>query len=61
MDDVFAATQHEFGRVDAVFANAGISSGNRAYTVGSAPDGIFEHVIAVNLGGVWNTVRAGLP
>lgn len=61
MDDVFAATQHEFGRVDAVFANAGISSGNRAYTVGSAPDGIFERVIAVNLGGVWNTVRAGLP
>lgn len=61
MDDVFAATQREFGRVDAVFANAGISSGNRAYTVSSAPDGIFERVIAVNLGGVWNTVRAGLP
>lgn len=61
VDHVFSVTQREFGRVDAVFANAGISSGNRAYTVSSAPDGVFERVIAVNLGGVWNTVRAGLP
>ncbi|MGB6181683.1 MAG: SDR family NAD(P)-dependent oxidoreductase [Rhodococcus sp. (in: high G+C Gram-positive bacteria)] len=53
--------RERFGRIDIVHANAGISSGNTAYTVATVPDGIFEKVIAVNLQGVWNTVRATLP
>ena len=61
MDDVFAAARDRFTRVDVAFANAGISSGNTAHTVNTVPDGVFERVIAVNLGGVWNTVRAALP
>ncbi|GGF40625.1 SDR family NAD(P)-dependent oxidoreductase [Williamsia phyllosphaerae] len=50
-----------FGRIDVVHANAGISSGESADTVLSVADGTFERVIAVNLAGVWNTVRAALP
>lgn len=61
MHDVFARATQRFGRVDVAFANAGISSGNTAYTAATVPDGVFERVLAVNLGGVWNTVRAALP
>ncbi|MHA3022335.1 SDR family NAD(P)-dependent oxidoreductase [Mycobacterium sp. BMJ-28] len=61
LDDVFAAARDRFTRVDVAFANAGISSGNTAHTANSVPDGVFEQVIAVNLVGVWNTVRAALP
>lgn len=61
MDDVFDRTTDRFGRVDVAFANAGISSGNTAYTAATVPDGVFERVLAVNVGGVWNTVRAALP
>ncbi|KQR98770.1 short-chain dehydrogenase [Williamsia sp. Leaf354] len=50
-----------WGRIDVVFANAGISSGDSADTVASVADGVFERVIGVNLMGVWNTVRAALP
>lgn len=61
LDAAVAAAIDTFGRIDIVFANAGISSGATAATVRSAEDGIFEKVIGVNLMGVWNTVRAALP
>lgn len=61
MEHVFALTRERFTRVDVAFANAGISSGDAAFTVSTTPEGVFERVIAVNLGGVWNTVRAALP
>ena len=60
MDDVFTRVRARFARVDVAFANAGISSGDTAYTANTVPEGVFERVIAVNLGGVWNTVRAAL-
>lgn len=56
-----AAAKGAFGPVNVAFANAGISSGPKAFTISSAPDGVFEKVIGVNLHGVWNTVRAALP
>lgn len=60
--EAMAATVRErFGRLDIVHANAGISSGDTAYTVATVPDGVFEKVVSVNLQGVWNTVRATLP
>lgn len=61
MDAVFRTTQERFGRVDVAVANAGISSGSTAFTINTAAEGAFEKVIAVNLVGVWNTVRAALP
>lgn len=61
MESATTAVRERFGRIDIVHANAGISSGNTAYTVATAPEGTFEKVIAVNLQGVWNTVRATLP
>ncbi|MCX2715358.1 SDR family NAD(P)-dependent oxidoreductase [Mycolicibacterium sp. J2] len=61
MAAVVAAARDRFGGIDVVIANAGISSGNVAFTASTAPDGIFERVLAVNLFGVWNTVRAALP
>ena len=61
MDDVFTRVRARFARVDVAFANAGISSGDTAYTVNTVPEGVFERVIAVNVGGVWNTVRAAQP
>ncbi len=61
LDAAVAAAISTFGRLDVVFANAGISSGATASTVRSAEDGVFERVIGVNLVGVWNTVRAALP
>ncbi|MGU3435886.1 SDR family NAD(P)-dependent oxidoreductase [Actinomycetes bacterium M1A6_2h] len=61
LDAAVATAISAFGRLDVVFANAGISSGATATTIRSAEDGVFERVIDVNLIGVWNTVRATLP
>lgn len=61
MTAAVSAARDRFGGIDVVLANAGISSGNTAFTASTAPDGIFERVLAVNLFGVWNTVRAALP
>jgi NAD(P)-dependent dehydrogenase (short-subunit alcohol dehydrogenase family) len=61
MEAVFRATQGRFGRVDVAIANAGISSGSAAFTINTAAEGAFEKVIAVNLTGVWNTIRAAVP
>lgn len=61
LDAAVATALATFGRLDVVLANAGISSGAQASTIRSVEDGIFERVIAVNLLGVWNTVRAVLP
>lgn len=52
----FALTQH--GRLDAVWANAGISAFGPLELL---EQDIWRRVIAVNLVGVYNFVRAGLP
>lgn len=61
MTEVFRRTRERFGRVDVAVANAGISSGSTAFTINTAAEGSFEKVLAVNLLGVWNTIRAALP
>lgn len=50
----------EYGRLDIVFANAGIAP-QAPTTVLTSADGVYEQVVGVNLHGVWNTVRATLP
>jgi NAD(P)-dependent dehydrogenase (short-subunit alcohol dehydrogenase family) len=52
------ASEAQFGRLDVLWANAGIAGG------GTAPDTsheLWERVIAVNLGGVFNVAKYGIP
>jgi 3-oxoacyl-[acyl-carrier protein] reductase len=48
-----------FGRLDIVVANAGIQPGRRP--VLEYPPGDWQQVLDVNLTGVWNTAKAGVP
>jgi (+)-trans-carveol dehydrogenase len=49
----------EFGRLDVIVANAGI--GNGGQTLDKTSEGDWDDMIAVNLSGVWKTVKAGVP
>lgn len=49
----------QLGRLDIIVANAGI--GNGGQTLDKTSDGDWEDMIDVNLGGVWKTVKAGVP
>ena len=54
-----ATTVDCFGRLDIVVANAGIAA--RVSTARASDPDQFERILAVNLLGVWRTVRAALP
>jgi len=58
MERAFARAVEHFGRVDVVIANAGIAP--EVSSVNGIPDEDWERVLAVNLYGVWRTVRAGM-
>jgi (+)-trans-carveol dehydrogenase len=49
----------ELGRLDIIVANAGI--GNGGQTLDKTSEGDWDDMIAVNLSGVWKTVKAGVP
>src|SRR5690242_11683722 len=49
-----------FGGIDLVIANAGIPTRGATTVDRWQPDEL-ERVLAVNVTGVWNTVRSGLP
>jgi (+)-trans-carveol dehydrogenase len=49
----------EFGRLDVIVANAGIGNGGQTLDKTAEPD--WDDMIAVNLSGVWKTVKAGVP
>jgi NAD(P)-dependent dehydrogenase (short-subunit alcohol dehydrogenase family) len=55
---LFAALADDFGRLDIVFANAGISG--RTPT-GSTDEAVFENVIHTNLNGAFFTVNSAVP
>jgi len=55
--EVVAAGIGQFGHIDIVVANAGIATMGADWTDEEA-EGAWDDVIAVNLTGVWNTVRA---
>jgi (+)-trans-carveol dehydrogenase len=62
LDDLTRAVRDgvaEFGRLDIVIANAGIGSGGRSTMRLSEQE--WDDVIAVNLGGVWRTLKATVP
>ncbi len=49
----------QMGRLDIIVANAGI--GNGGATLDKTSEGDWDDMIAVNLSGVWKTVKAGVP
>jgi (+)-trans-carveol dehydrogenase len=49
----------QFGKLDIIVANAGI--GNGGQTLDKTSEGDWDDMIAVNLSGVWKTVKAGVP
>ncbi len=59
MQRVIATVTERHGGVDVVVANAGVAS--RAATVRAMNGEAFDRVLAVNLGGVYNTVITALP
>lgn len=59
LEAAVATTEERFGGLDVVIANAGISPPKG--TMLSADLDAFERTIAVDLHGVWNTVRPALP
>jgi NAD(P)-dependent dehydrogenase (short-subunit alcohol dehydrogenase family) len=59
MQRVIATVVEQRGGVDVVVANAGVAS--RAATVRAMNGEAFDRVLAVNLGGVYNTVITALP
>lgn len=59
MQHVVATVTEQRGGVDVVIANAGVAS--RAATVRAMNGEAFDRVLAVNLGGVYNTVVTALP
>jgi NAD(P)-dependent dehydrogenase (short-subunit alcohol dehydrogenase family) len=59
MQRVVASVTEQLGGVDVVVANAGIAS--RGATVRAMNGEAFDRVLAVNLGGVYNTVVTALP
>jgi NAD(P)-dependent dehydrogenase (short-subunit alcohol dehydrogenase family) len=59
MQRVVATVTERFGGVDVVVANAGIAS--RGATVRAMNGEAFDRVLAVNLGGVYNTVITAVP
>jgi (+)-trans-carveol dehydrogenase len=49
----------QMGRLDIIIANAGIGNGGATLDKTSEPD--WTDMIDINLGGVWKTVKAGVP
>lgn len=59
VDDVVKEGLAEFGRLDVVCANAGISPpAHRSWEI---PPDVWQDVVDVNLTGVWNTLSAVVP
>lgn len=60
LDRVVQAALQKFGRLDIVFANAGIAC-EPPTTIRCMDEATFERIVEVDLLGVWRTVRACLP
>jgi NAD(P)-dependent dehydrogenase (short-subunit alcohol dehydrogenase family) len=55
---LFGSLENEFGKLDIVFANAGISARTPA---GATDEAVFQNVIQVNLVGAFLTVNSAVP
>jgi NAD(P)-dependent dehydrogenase (short-subunit alcohol dehydrogenase family) len=55
---LFAELSRDFGKLDIVFANAGIAGRTPA---GSTDEGVFENIVRINLSGAFFTVNSAVP
>lgn len=60
LNEIVAETRARFGKIDFVFANAGIAC-DPPCTLRAIDENTFEGIVEVNLLGVWRTIRACLP
>ena len=58
LDEAVATAIRTFGRLDVVFANAGVSGGT---PLGGTEPGVFRRIVDINLMGPFLTVQAALP
>ena len=58
LDRLFAQIQHERGRLDVVFANAGIA---RLAPIGAITEELFDSIFNINVKGLLFTVQKALP
>lgn len=58
LDRLYARVARDFGRVDVVYANAGVSESAR---VGGIDDDHFDRVFSINVKGTVHTVQKALP
>ncbi|MEV5842301.1 mycofactocin-coupled SDR family oxidoreductase [Streptomyces sp. NPDC051985] len=58
VDQVVADALEEFGHIDIVLPNAGITTLGRFWEL---PDEVWDEMIGINLTGVWRTLRAAIP
>jgi NAD(P)-dependent dehydrogenase (short-subunit alcohol dehydrogenase family) len=61
VNGAIATVKDCFGRVDVLVNNAGITGGTEATSLHVTPAAVFDHVIAVNVRGVFLGCRAVLP
>jgi NAD(P)-dependent dehydrogenase (short-subunit alcohol dehydrogenase family) len=59
--EVLRRAVERFGRLDVSFANAGIAWRDAPATIAVCDPAEFEKIVAVDLFGVWRTVKASLP
>lgn len=59
--EVVRKAVERFGRLDVVFANAGISWKGVPATLRTCDEAEFRRIVEVDLFGVWHSVRAALP
>ena len=58
LDRLYARTAETFGKVDIVFANAGVA---RLRSIESSDEAFFDEVVSINLKGSFFTVQKALP
>lgn len=58
LDRLYARTVESFGKVDILFANAGVA---RLRTLEDSDEAFFDEVVTINLKGTFFTVRKALP
>jgi NAD(P)-dependent dehydrogenase (short-subunit alcohol dehydrogenase family) len=58
LDRLFAAVKHQFGRIDVLFANAGVA---KLSPFESTPESLFDQMVNTNFRGAYFTAQKAIP
>jgi NAD(P)-dependent dehydrogenase (short-subunit alcohol dehydrogenase family) len=58
LDRLFAAVKHQFGRIDVLFANAGVA---KLSPFESTPESLFDEMVNTNFRGAYFTAQKAIP